>query len=799
MVPDHLKSKEELQNQINQLHILLNSPIFPIVITSVNNNQILFINEYASTYFHIPPAQAIGLSAPDYWVDLKKRDEFTQKVTQEGYVNEHEAYLLNNLGEKKCVLLSATMVTYENQDAVFTVFSDISDRKQTEEALKKSEAKYHELYRMMKLMTDTVPDMIWAKDLDDNYIFANKVICQKLLKCDERESPLGKNDLFFAMRERERGFQHTFGEICTESDQVIKKTRQPARFLEDGLVRGKYLALDIYKAPFFDDTGKLIGSVGAGRDVTLDIRIQKELEESEARYRLLAENVRDVIWILDEQLTPLFVTPSIKELSGYSPKEFRSLPLEMHLPPKYHKKFTVIRKFLNYELENNSHNPTRYWEFEFIRKDGVTIWLETLTSTMRDSDGSFEGFICITRETTKRVKAEQELVKAKEAALAASQTKSEFLANMSHEIRTPMNGVLGMMQLLKDTPLSEEQKGYVNTAIESGASLLNLISDILDFSKIEAGKLELIEEPFSLQPLLESIIDSFYAPLAEKDISIFSTIDEQIPKRIIADPARLRQILTNLISNSVKFTEKGKISIIANITPTGKGKNARLLFKIADTGIGISEKFAKHLFEPFVQADGSSRRKYRGTGLGLSIVKQLVEEMGGSVQLESIEGEGTTIYFDILLQLEKAAQAANRETKATDIPILEPMHILVVEDERVNAMVISAMLQKLGQTVTLATDGKAAIAKVGEQHFDCIFMDIQMPEMDGIETTKIIRNDLSNSCHNTPIIALTAHAMKGDRERFLEAGMNDYLTKPIELSELTELLHRTTARPAQHQ
>ncbi len=654
------------------------------------------------------------------------------------------------------------------------------------------ESLHQHLYTMLKLMTDTAPDMIWAKDLDDKYIFANKAICEKLLMCDKGESPLGNNDLFYANREKERRHQHTFGQICLNSDQIIKKTKKPSRFLEDGLVRGEYLALDVHKTPFFCEQGKLIGTIGVGRDVTNDLRIKKALEESEKRYRLLAESVRDVIWTLSPNFTPTYITPSIQELSGYSPDEFLTLPLEVHLPPLYRKKFIAIRKFLSYKLEKKLEKPTHHWEFEFIRKDGSIIWLETIASKVKQEDEDSESFICITRETTKRVKAQQEVVKAKEIALASSQTKSEFLANMSHEIRTPMNGVLGMLQLVRETHLNKEQQGYINTALCAGESLLNLINDILDFSKIEAGKIELTEEPFSLQPLLTSITDSFYNLLNEKNLSMSFTVHNQVPEEMIADSSRLRQILINLLSNAVKFTDKGNISIETTLHPGDRCKSSQLHFKISDEGIGISKEFSPHLFKPFVQADGSSSRKHRGTGLGLSIVSKLVKEMEGSVQIESTTDKGTTVYFDIKVQLMVDPKTKYKETTHPDTPSLAPMHILIVEDEKINAMVVTAMLEKLGQTVTLATNGEAAIALANTKRFDCILMDIQMPDMDGVETTKIIRNNSSGACFDIPIIALTAHAMKGDRERFLNAGMNDYLTKPVAIEEIQELLFKTT-------
>jgi hypothetical protein len=777
-------------NPHSSIDVLIDTAMFPIILANEEDGNVVYINSYAANHFSISVEQAKGRKAAEFWSSIDQLKKFLELLEKNGRVIDFEAELLTAHMVKRHVLLSARKISYQGRKTIYTVFTDITDRKKAEIALQESEGRYHEMYRMMMLMANTVPDMIWAKDLDTRYIFANKAICEKLLNCKSGESPIGKQDLFFASRERAEGNRHTFGEICVDSDAVVMKSQKPGRFLEDGLIRGKYLALDVQKAPLFNEEGKLIGTVGAGRDATKEIAIQKALEESDKRFRLLVENIRDVLWISDLEFNPTYVSPSVEALSGYTQDEFLSMPISMHMTPKYQKKYNGLRRMMATLINKKRDIPARFFEFECYRKDGTIIWVEIITTAMWDSDGSLKGLTGVIRDSTKRVKEQKELQLAKEIALAASQTKSEFLANMSHEIRTPMNGVLGILQLMKDTPLDETQKKYVETALSSGKSLLNLISDILDFSKIEAGKIELIDKPLALEPLLKSVVESFGSLIDREKVTIGYSIDESVPLVVLADESRLKQILFNLVGNAVKFTDCGKICIELNCKTILPDGHIVLHFKISDSGRGVPEKIISQLFEPFVQADGSFRRKYGGTGLGLSIVKKLVEMMGGNIELQSIIKQGTVVCFDVKagLMREIASKPMMGYSKQP-VPV-KAKRILVVEDDKINAMVISAILHKTGHEVHLASNGLEALQITQTSAFDCIFMDIQMPELDGVETTRAIRTTAMNMNCKVPIIALTAHAMKGDRERFIAAGMDDYLTKPIEMERLVEVLLR---------
>lgn len=770
---------------------LLDNAMFPVVVTARESQRVLYINKAAADFFQISRHEALGTFIPDYWVTPSDRKQLIAQIEHSGKVNDFEAHLRTSGSEERFVVISATEVIFQQQPAISSVFKDITRQREVDEALRRSERKYHELYNLMRLMADTVPDMIWAKDLDNNYLFANKAVCSNLLMCESGNEPLGKNDLYFARREQARGHIHTFGEMCLNSDEVVKRQGKIRRFLEDGLVRGKYMMLDVIKAPMFDTAGTLIGTVGTGRDVTQEMRNLKEKQESEQRYRLLADNVRDVIWTMNAELAFTYVSPSIADALGYSPEGFLASPLASHFPkgsiPFFHE---FKRHYKEAAERGNTNEPPQFWEYEMLHRDGSSIWLETITSPMRDSHGVFRGVVGVSRDVTPRVETQKELEKARKEALAASKAKSEFLANMSHEIRTPMNGILGMLQLLTNTELDSRQTGFVNTAIQSGTSLLNLITDILDFSKIEAGKIELTPGRFNLKNLVKTVVYTFESLIDHSAIDLRLQVAGNVPRYIIADESRLQQILFNLLGNSVKFTSRGRIHLRADAEPEADGQ-IRLNFVLEDTGIGIPQQLREQLFEPFVQADGSFQRKFKGTGLGLSIVKQLITLMGGAVELDSREGEGTVVKFSILAYPDNGVENGceqRREPQQTG-NIMQPAHILVVEDEKINAMVIMAMLQNLGHAATLASNGREAINLLRTRNYDCILMDIQMPELDGIETARIIRANSGNDRPRIPIIAVTAHAMKGDRENFLSAGMDDYLTKPVDAGVLSKILN----------
>ncbi len=425
--------------------------------------------------------------------------------------------------------------------------------------------------------------------------------------------------------------------------------------------------------------------------------------------------------------------------------------------------------------------------------DGTPHYYQVLKKT-------FEGYesrryvLSIYTDITLIKDAEDEMRRARDKAIESSRLKSDFLANMSHEIRTPMNGIIGMTELTLDTILTEEQREYLNTVRFSAQSLLSIINDILDFSKIEAGKYHLECIDFSLRHLMSEILKTLSLRVHNKGLALKIQIEENIPDVLSGDPLRLKQIITNLVDNAIKFTHQGGITISLSLLQSFKQEDMEiaLRFAIQDTGIGIPPEKFNLIFESFSQADTSTTRQYGGTGLGLTICKRLVEAMQGKIWLESQQSQGTTFFFTVLLNFDVQKQdpniVFNTAKKAIFTEKSKKCTILLVEDNLVNQKLATRLLQKLGHEIILAENGQVACNLFQTEQFDLILMDMQMPIMGGLEATIKIREWEKHYGGHVPIIAMTANAMQGDREKCLNAGMDDYLTKPIKIESLKEVL-----------
>ena len=376
-------------------------------------------------------------------------------------------------------------------------------------------------------------------------------------------------------------------------------------------------------------------------------------------------------------------------------------------------------------------------------------------------------------------------VAAEQEAARANEAKSGFLATMSHEIRTPMNGVLGMLDVLLDNELSDDQRAYAETARDSAKALLTIINDILDLSKLEAGRLELEHADFELENVAEHVVSALTATARDKGLDIILLVAPGAPPWVRGDAGRLRQILFNLVGNAVKFTETGGVAITITSRPVGGGK-VELHCEITDTGIGIAADAQAKLFSRFTQAEQSTASQYGGSGLGLWICKQLIELMEGAIGVDSAPGQGSTFWFNVRFEI---GDAVNATTAKATAPVTTPggLRILVAEDNRINQQVVIAMLGRAGHRIDVVDDGEAAVAAVANDVYDLVLMDIQMPRMDGIAATRAIRQ-LPGEAGRIPIVALTANAMDGDREVYLAAGMNDYVSKPLDAERLSQAI-----------
>ncbi|HKC67401.1 MAG TPA: ATP-binding protein [Bacteroidia bacterium] len=391
------------------------------------------------------------------------------------------------------------------------------------------------------------------------------------------------------------------------------------------------------------------------------------------------------------------------------------------------------------------------------------------------------------RDVNKREKLEKELIVAQKKAEDAAIIKEQFMANMSHEIRTPLNAILGFNHRLNKTVLNAEQKEYAKAVQSSGENLLNIVNDILDFSKIEAGMVRIEEIRFNLPGLLHSVITMFFVQTKEKKIPLTLNLSDNVPQLVIGDPTRLTQILMNLISNAIKFTKQGSVHVFVNATDIND--TVIISFKVQDTGIGIPEDKIAEIFDRFTQAKSDTSRIYGGTGLGLAIVKKLVELQGGTILVESIKGKGSVFTFTIPY---KVADTINDEVKIKPeeikkVEVENKINVLVVEDNLLNQKLAGFMLKDLGCDYELCSNGKLAIEKLKTTNYHAILMDIQMPEMNGYETTEYIREELKLTI---PIIAMTAHALPGEREKCINLGMTDYISKPIKETDLNTIMEK---------
>lgn len=511
-----------------------------------------------------------------------------------------------------------------------------------------------------------------------------------------------------------------------------------------------------------------------------------ELATSEERYRSIFENIMDGYYHADMDGNLILVNPSALRMLGY--ESLDDLPTgnigrDLYVNPGLRDRFL---QRLQKEGRINGY------VIDVKRKDGEHIFLEVNSRLLTGPDGTPVGLEGVLREVTGRVRSQEALRRAKEEAEAASRAKSEFLSNMSHELRTPLNGVMGMLQILSVSDgLSDEELGYVNTALRSGRSLTMLLGDILDLSRVEAGRLRLSREEFVLVEVLEEIADTFVDTSSSRGVSLELDAGPGLPRRLVGDPVRLRQVLFNLVGNAVKFTSHGRVTLGAYVLAASGPGRCRLLFMVSDTGIGIPEEAMDIIFDPFTQVDASHTRSYQGAGLGLQIVKRLVELMDGGLGVESEVGAGTTVYCSLPFDLPSNHVGDEPGEPVRTYVSLAGVLVLLVEDDPGSSLAVRLMLERQGMTVHVVSDGREALAMLADREYDGVFMDVQMPGMDGVETVRLLRSDPAyRSRSAVPVVALTAHAMEGDRERFLEAGMNAYLSKPVDAAELLAVLRR---------
>ena len=542
---------------------------------------------------------------------------------------------------------------------------------------------------------------------------------------------------------------------------------------------------------------------------TIEQRVEertRELREQEERFRQLAENIHQVFWLMSSDLNKIiYVSPAYERLWGRSIDSLYASPhswLDAVHPDDRDRVREEWRQAIAAEQEFEC-------EYRLLRSDGAIRWIFDRGFPVRDSSGKMYRMAGLAEDVTERRLAEEAMRRAKEAAEDADRVKGDFLRNISHEIRTPMNGIIGLTELTLDTPLSSEQHGNLEGVMTSAESLLEMIDSILDFSRLEERGLTLEQAPFALRKWLKDAIGTLEPRAREKGLVLCYEVRPDVPDDLIGDPARLWQILVNLVGNAIKFTRQGEVCLRVELEEL-LSENACLRFTVSDTGIGIPADKRESLFLPFMQVDSSKTRKFGGAGMGLAVSARLVEMMGGRIWFESELGQGSSFHFTasfgrpparLPLDAPRATAAVTAgegqaEGAAAASSAAAPMRILVAEDNPINQQLIARLLQKAGHAVTVTNDGEEALAAVAKENFDLVLMDVQMPVLDGFEATAEIRRREIGTGRRLPIVALTAHAMQGDREQCLDAGMDGYVAKPIRTGELFAAIVEATATHA---
>ncbi|WP_252231650.1 PAS domain S-box protein [Clostridium sp. ZBS15] len=581
--------------------------------------------------------------------------------------------------------------------------------------------------------------------------------------------------------------------IIDYKDRCDKEEEVPLVFQSKGVTKsGKIIDIEV-KASNYEQSDKEYIIIIA-RDITEEKMHEEALRESEELFRKLFENAAIGVGLISIDGYPIKINAAVTSMLGYTEEEMKKMKFTEYTYEEDKNKDWV--KFKNL-LEGKY--PYYLNEKRYVHKDGHVIWSSTAVSFIRGSNGKPQHIIAMVQDITKSKNAEEELIKAKNAAETASRAKSQFLANMSHEIRTPMNGIIGMMDLSLMTELNSEQREYLEIAKSSTHSLLRVLNDILDYSKIEAGKMKLEELPFNLKNVMDEVLELFDINAKQKDIYIKLILDHEIPKVIIGDYIRVRQVLSNLIGNAIKFTAHGGVEVsvtyenfYSRVVKERLSQGVKLKFKVADTGIGIPRDKMNKLFKSFSQVDDSNTREYGGTGLGLAICERLVSMMGGDIWVESEEGVGSEFYFTAIFRLEDIIdeRAGKIKGEMIDIELINNVKknkkVLLVEDDKISNKIAIILLNKIGLEVTSVVDGRAAVEILKKEFFDLILLDMNLPYVDGYTIASKIRGKKQHINNGTPIIAVTAYALKGDKEKCLNAGMNEYISKPINTEEFFE-------------
>ena len=658
---------------------------------------------------------------------------------------------------------------------------DITGRKQMERQILESQAQ-------LEAALASMSDAVWISDAEGRFIHFNEAFATFL-----RFKNKGECATTFAAYPEILDVYLDSGEPASVERWAVPRALRGEKVTnaEYGLRRrdtGETWVGSFNFGPIRDTEGRIVGSVVVGRDITESKRNALALERSNREYKAQSEFLKKLI---DNAPLVIGVVDGPEHRYILANPAYEAIPEDKSRP--------VVGRSLKEVFPSVADHVSRLFDQVYatgrpvgLREYHVPIgsrdtWWNADYIPLFNEQGAATRILIIGHEVT-------ELLAARDKAEKGNRAKSEFLANMSHEIRTPLNGILGMLQLMETTALNGEQKEYLFAAMQSSRRLTRLLADILDLSRIEAGKLAIHEKDFEVSGLGDSVLELFSPTARSKGLMLECLIGEGVAPRLSGDEVRIRQILFNLVGNAVKFTQAGHVRVevaeLAMLDPS----QARLLFTVSDTGIGIPDELLKDIFEPFSQEEGTYTRRFQGAGLGLSIVRKLIGIMDGELCIDSLKGRGTTVTFTLPFKRPLSPHDDDARVRGVARSPGRPLRVLLAEDDQVSVITCQRMLEKLGHEAVAASDGQEALQLLAQGDFDLVLMDVQMPVMDGVEATRAIRTQSRfGDKRRIPIVAMTAYAMTGDREKFLEAGMNGYIAKPVDKAALEEVITRLTA------
>jgi len=648
-----------------------------------------------------------------------------------------------------------------------------------------------ELYHSL---VDRLPIHVTRVDLDGRITFANETFCHLVGK--PAEALIGLTDFDFSPAELAQKYQ--------EDNRQVAASGTALHAIEENRLDGGLSYYEVWKLPVYNPSGQVVEIQAVFWDVTEREVNRAALAVERDLLRTLMDSLPDLIYVKDADGRYITVNRSLQKLWG-------NPSLESIVGRRV---FDFVRADLAGIYDQADQDVLRRdhavidSEEEVVTASGERRIYSTTKMPLHDQQGNVTGLVGIDRDITRRKRAEEELRQARQMADAANRAKSDFLANMSHEIRTPLNAVIGITDLLLEGDLGQTHRDYLEIIRDSGETLMVVINDILDFSKIEAGHLELESQAFNLPEVIRNATRALVLRAHGKAIDLACKIDDHVPDMVVGDSVRLRQVVTNLIGNAIKFTPQGSVTVSVRCL-SDSPSDTDVQFEVCDTGIGIPADKLDHIFKAFAQADASTTRRFGGTGLGLAICTRLVQAMGGQLQVRSHVGTGSEFHFSLRLPKAKAVAieastpvpALTEGEESTpgelDVQPKRSLRILLAEDSKMNQVLAIGILQREGHVVTVANDGQEAIEAFQSHPFDLILMDVQMPEVDGLQATTAIRELEASSGDHIPILAMTAHALTGDRERCLATGMDGYLSKPIRLKDLVRTIEALEVRNEQ--